>query len=90
MMTPNSSNDSRFRRGLPGLLESGKPPTTPLEVLTLTYDGLQHIVKKQTGAVCVNGMDKWWVETSCRKQLVVTTASVKPSFPTCMECMMEG
>lgn len=83
-------NDTRFRRALPGLLPVGNAPTTPLEVMTVTYDGLNHVVKKQTGAACVNGIDKWWVEMTCGKKLVVAMGAVQPRETTCLVCMMGG
>lgn len=82
--------DSRLRRGLVGLQEVGKPPTKPLEVLAVRYEEVDHAVRKQTGATCVNGIDKWWVETACGRRMVVTAAARIPAFLTCLECLMEG
>lgn len=88
-LTPTTI-DTRARRGLVGLRERGKAPTKPREVFAATHDGSSHIVKKQTGSACVNGIDKWWVETACDVKLVVTEAAPKPLFPTCLLCLMEG
>ncbi len=82
--------DTRARRGLAGLQEHGKAPTRPREVLAVEQDGVCHIVKKQTGATCVNGLDKWWIETACLVKLVVTAASPRPGAPSCLMCLMEG
>lgn len=56
----------------------------------VTHDGSTHIVKKQTGAACVNGIDKFWVETACYVKLVVTQAADTPVYSTCLLCLMEG
>lgn len=89
-MTPSGPHDSRLRRGLIGLVEAGKPPTKPLEVFNAEYDGANHIVKKQTGAVCVNGIDKWWVETSCGLKLVVPMGAKGTPVISCIMCFAEG
>lgn len=78
--------DTRLRRGLIGLAESGRPPVRPREVKAVTYQGLGHQVKRQTGRACVNGIDKWWVETCCGQRLVVTTGVTIPAFSTCIIC----
>ena len=89
--TPNGGpNDTRLRRGLIGLVEAGKPPQKPIEVLTATYEGSNHIVKKQTGAACVNGIDKWWIETSCGLKLVVPAGAKDKHVPSCIVCIAEG
>lgn len=86
----SSTIDSRIRRNLPGMRERGRAPTKPLEVLAVTHDGIDHAVKKQTGALCVNGIDQWRVETACGVALVVTQGAVTPRCTTCLVCLMEG
>lgn len=80
-------NDSRGRRGLIGLQEVGKPPTTPTEVLLVHHEDLDHEVSKQLRSACVNGIDTWWVETTCGRRVVVTASAVAPQAASCLECL---
>jgi hypothetical protein len=76
-----------FRPRVAGLKVRGKAPTTPLEVLSVTFDGASHHVEKQTRAVCVSGINNWWVETQCRRKVVVSQLAEKNQPVTCQECI---
>lgn len=81
MLPPHS------RRGLVGLDEVGKPPTTPIDVLLAQRDGVAHAVAKRIKAQCVNGIDTWWLETTCGMRVVATAMAPKPERTTCIECV---
>lgn len=76
------------RRGLVGLETRGKPPVTPIERTFVVKDHTTHVAAKQTRAECVNGIDHWWLETSCGEKAVVTAFSPKGDNVTCMICLM--
>jgi hypothetical protein len=75
------------RSRIPGVKVKAKASTTPLEILSVSYDGASHHVEKQTRAVCVSGMNNWWVETACYLKVVATQLSEKNQPVTCKECL---
>jgi hypothetical protein len=78
---------SHHRRGLVGLDETARPPTTPVEVTLLVTDGITHVAAKQIRALCAGGIDNWWLETWCGVRAVVTSMAPKPVEATCMLCL---
>lgn len=78
---------TRHHRGLVGLTDMPKPPTTPIEVLTFRYKGITHLAAKQTKAACVGGVDNWWLATHCGLKLVVTSFAGKAGDVDCMACI---
>jgi hypothetical protein len=75
------------RRGLIGLTDRPKPGQTPIEVISVTRDGTSHAVLKQKRAVCANGIDTWWLETTCGLRLVVTVSADRGKPVTCLTCV---
>lgn len=78
---------ARHRRGLVGLPDTARPPTTPIEVLTFRYEGITHRAAKQTRAACVGGIDNWWLTTHCGHRLVVTSFAEMKGEVDCMACI---
>jgi hypothetical protein len=78
---------ARHRRGLVGLTDTPRPSTTPVEIITFKYEGIIHIAAKQTQAVCVGGIDNWWLTTCCGRKLVVTSFAEKFGDADCMACI---
>lgn len=78
---------SANRRGLVGLPRAANPPTTPIERLTFLYDGVTHQACKQQMAGCVNGIDNWWLESTCGIRVVTTMLAVSSPLVDCMSCL---
>lgn len=78
---------ARHRRGLVGLSDTPGPPTTPVEVVSFKYKGITHLAAKQTRALCVGGIDNWWLVTHCGHKLVVTSLADKAGEVDCMSCI---
>jgi hypothetical protein len=76
------------RRGLIGLPEGARRPSTPIERLTFRRDGITHRAAKQRGAGCIGGIDNWWLESCCGIQVVMTSMASPTGLVDCMTCLV--
>lgn len=77
----------KSRRGLIGLPEIARPPSTPTERLAFARDGVTHQAARQHGAGCVNGIDNWWLESCCGMRVVTTSMASSAGLIDCMTCL---
>jgi len=77
----------KSRRGLEGLDPVFAQPQPPVEVLTFPWQGVTHAAHRQERALCVNGIDNWWLTTRCGHRLVVTTMAAKGGTVDCIICL---
>jgi hypothetical protein len=78
----------KSRRGLMGLPEIAKRPSTPIERLAFVRDGITHQAAKQRGAGCVGGIDNWWLESCCGIRVVTTSMARPAGLVDCMACLV--